>query len=221
MATLKSLVDETTNIKNELVECRDILKAKLISKNVEVSDNENRLSVLIDKVDSLGNYDDGKLWLYKDGNEFTDITGGIAVNYSPYLFKKDGNKIILQTTDSNRNNGGVVDSSNTKSSGVMLKNRIDFSKYNKLFIEVEGIDTTTTYGYDNCFVSIREQIEYLNKPEVAGFRVIGTDKHSQLNTSFVKGIYELNIQNVKGSYYLHVVSSFGMNISIYKIWLEK
>ena len=36
MATLKSLVDETTNIKNELVECRDTLKQILIDKSKDL-----------------------------------------------------------------------------------------------------------------------------------------------------------------------------------------
>ena len=49
MATLKSLVDETTNIKNELVECHTNLKNNLIEKGVECSDTDKMLS-LIDKV---------------------------------------------------------------------------------------------------------------------------------------------------------------------------
>lgn len=50
MATLKSLVDETINIKNELVECRDTLKQILINKEIEVLESENKLSNLIDEV---------------------------------------------------------------------------------------------------------------------------------------------------------------------------
>ena len=52
MATLKSLVDETGNIKNELVECHTNLKNNLIAKGVECSDND-KMSSLIDKVNDL------------------------------------------------------------------------------------------------------------------------------------------------------------------------
>ena len=46
MATLKSLVDETTNIKNELVECHTNLKNTLIEKGVECSDTDKMLSLV-------------------------------------------------------------------------------------------------------------------------------------------------------------------------------
>ena len=52
MATLKSLVDETSNIKNELVECHTNLKNNLISKGVECSDND-KISSLINKVGDI------------------------------------------------------------------------------------------------------------------------------------------------------------------------
>ena len=49
MATLKSLVDETTNIKNELVECYTNLKNNLIEKGVECEDSD-KMASLISKV---------------------------------------------------------------------------------------------------------------------------------------------------------------------------
>ena len=52
MATLKSLVDETSNIKNELVECHTNLKNSLIAKGVECSDSD-KMSSLIHYVSEL------------------------------------------------------------------------------------------------------------------------------------------------------------------------
>ena len=52
MATLKILVDETTNIKNELVICHSNLKNNLIKKGVECSDTD-KMSSLIDKIDGI------------------------------------------------------------------------------------------------------------------------------------------------------------------------
>ena len=49
MATLKKLVDETTNIKDELVTCHTNLKNNLITKGVECSDADKLLS-LVNKV---------------------------------------------------------------------------------------------------------------------------------------------------------------------------
>ena len=49
MATLKSLVDETTNIKDELIECHNNLKNNLIKKGVECSEDA-KMSSLIDEV---------------------------------------------------------------------------------------------------------------------------------------------------------------------------
>ena len=52
MATLKSLVDETTNIKNELEVCYTNLKNNLIKKGVECDENDKILS-LINKVNDI------------------------------------------------------------------------------------------------------------------------------------------------------------------------
>lgn len=49
MATLKNLVDETTSIKNELVECYSNLKNNLTEKGVECSDAD-KMSSLIDLI---------------------------------------------------------------------------------------------------------------------------------------------------------------------------
>ena len=54
MATLKSLVDETTNIKNELKTCHANLKNNLVGKGVEVSSGD-KLATLVDKVKNLKN----------------------------------------------------------------------------------------------------------------------------------------------------------------------
>ena len=52
MATLKQLVNETTNIKDELKTCHTNLKNSLIAKGVECSDTD-KMSSLIDKVKNI------------------------------------------------------------------------------------------------------------------------------------------------------------------------
>ena len=58
MSTLKELVNETTNIKNELKTCHTNLKSNLIEKGVECSDTDKLLSL----VDKVGEIKLGKKW---------------------------------------------------------------------------------------------------------------------------------------------------------------
>ena len=52
MATLKQLVDETTNIKNDIVDCYNNLKDTLATKGVEVS-NINNLHSLVESANNI------------------------------------------------------------------------------------------------------------------------------------------------------------------------
>ena len=58
MSTLKQLVDETTNIKNELKTCHTNLKNNLIDKGVECSDTDKLLSL----ANKVGEIKLGKKW---------------------------------------------------------------------------------------------------------------------------------------------------------------
>ena len=58
MATLKQLVDETTNIKNELRTCHANLKNNLIDKGVECRDTDKLLSLVC----KVGEIELGKKW---------------------------------------------------------------------------------------------------------------------------------------------------------------
>ena len=58
MSTLKQLVDETTNIKNELKTCHANLKSNLIDKGVECSDTDKLLRL----ANKVGEIELGKKW---------------------------------------------------------------------------------------------------------------------------------------------------------------
>lgn len=58
MSTLKQLVDETTNIKNELKTCHTNFKNNLIEKGIECSDTDKLLSL----VGKVGEIELGKKW---------------------------------------------------------------------------------------------------------------------------------------------------------------
>lgn len=58
MSTLKQLVGETTNIKNELITCHANLKTNLIDKGVECSNTDKLLSL----ANKVGEIELGKKW---------------------------------------------------------------------------------------------------------------------------------------------------------------
>ena len=92
MATLKSLVDETSNIKNELKSCYVNLKKNLIEKGVNVSSSD-KMPNLISKVGSIETAPtytagDNKLLYYMD-NRQTNIAMTVKVEETDntYFFK--------------------------------------------------------------------------------------------------------------------------------------
>ena len=85
MTTLKSLVDETTNIKNDLKTCHSNLKNNLIAKGVEVSSGD-KLSALIDKVSSIIGY------------RVSEITTEVQAVLDSYEASTTGNKYATTIT---------------------------------------------------------------------------------------------------------------------------
>ncbi|MBP3931641.1 MAG: hypothetical protein J6D47_19005 [Peptostreptococcaceae bacterium] len=84
MATLKNLVDETTNIKNEIITCHSNLKGNLTNLGVECSSTD-KLSDLIDKTNEIKKFPKG--WdNEKHGEVFSDdlISEGDAVVLQTY-----------------------------------------------------------------------------------------------------------------------------------------
>ena len=94
MATLKSLVDETTDIKNELKTCHVNLKNNLIAKGVECSDND-KMSSLIDKVNgiTIAQITAGdSILMYCDssGYSYGEVSAGYFGTNFEYVFKAHG-----------------------------------------------------------------------------------------------------------------------------------
>ena len=211
MSTLNNLVGETTNIKNELVECRDTLKQILIDKKIELSGDENKLPVLISKVSELGEYDDGKLWLYKDGDECINVTGGLE-----YAVKSYGNADAKSQKLSDR-----ISTTVSYASGVYAydakwqsKKMFDLTEYNKLCVEADSVGTAQSVYF----------VPGLSQDDTPGNQ---TAYISYSNVHSVpKQVKSVDISNLKGMHNfkmlisLNAISSPCTN-NIYKIWLEK
>ena len=81
MATLKSLVDETSNIKNELIECHTNLSNVLTLKGQEIS-SEDKLSSLISKISNIRVITDiptggEDFVLYSKASQFTSTSSSL------------------------------------------------------------------------------------------------------------------------------------------------
>ena len=205
MATLKNLVDETTNLKNELVECRDMLKQILIDKKIEGLENENKLSILIDKVNELEDCIPSILYLYNNGNEFEDITGG---------FTKAGQSNGVGNVSITRYVDGIYFSNSSRPNsyiyaGIGTLNSIDVSKFSKLCVEYE-YNVFLSSSMRNSVIELTNNLN--DNGSICSISTGLSEKHT----------VSLDVSNVQQSCFVRVlVADSGSNTKISRIWLEK
>lgn len=163
MATLKSLVDETTNIKNELVECHANLKNNLSAKGVECSDND-KMSSLIDKVDNIKGFKiipgdtynvpgftsiskDTYSTMYVVQDYKMTMGGNLKLQFSYNISTAYSNFNIPANITFTVNRGGEVYHTETNSIIITSKNSVELI-YDK--IEFEKDDTISFFiGFTN------------------------------------------------------------------------
>ena len=108
MATLKNLVDETTNIKNELTRCYDNLRSNLTNKNIDFLDSD-KLEMLIDKVSQIKTYEkvagDEKTYI-SDASEHSSTETSEAL-LKTYNIEEDFKSIRVSFTNSSANSSGI------------------------------------------------------------------------------------------------------------------
>lgn len=210
MPTLKNLVDETTDIKNEIIECRDTLKRILIDKEVEVLENENRMSILIDKVDKLENNISNELWLYKEGNECSSVTGGWIKGH------------VYNTTSTtnfikNANNITLTSSSGTRVT-CLTSNLINVKKYSKLKVEV----MVTSKGTSCIRVAVSTN-KNTNCENTSGDIAKSATWQENMTLNSRK-VIELDISNANTDCYIGIANqsnSGTLKFNIFNVWLEK
>jgi len=152
--------------------------------------------------------------LYKEGNECTDITGGYVTNslvkgYSgvtgvaPSLTKNPTNMVI----EKDLSGGG------TSAGGVNSVNTINFTGYNKLFIEWDIVTTAENEWRTELRLWIADS---LNNTDISNGYISKTVNFN--------GVSEIDISSINGNnYLLFIIYSSGRKISgtIKRIWLEK
>ena len=163
MATLKSLVDETTNIKNELVTCHSNLKNNLIGKGVECSDTDKMLS-LIEKVNTITMkaVPGDTYYHYHDNNEahlpnsmtlisrfeIKDLEGGYRLSfYSAHTTAVSSGSIGTYLIQVFRK-GNVISSKEIVTSSVSSAYEIDFTSLQKGdIVELQGKRNSSGSAY--------------------------------------------------------------------------
>lgn len=213
MATLENLVNETTDIKNNVIECRDTLKQILIGKDVEVLESENKLSLLIDKIDGLDEIDTGKLWLYKYGQDCTDVTGGFTCKLTDVVTSNWSTQKVGDLTDTY-----IYHSSSSTRTFVsnVTSNKVDLTGYSKINFEFENI----YYMDSRDYIQFTIKTDYsVNSSNVGVTWIYLSDVYKK-----GKKVLSIDISNLNTSYYISLHSGLYGNPCynyIYNVWLEK
>lgn len=200
MTTLKSLVDETTNIKNEIVKCHSNLSSILTSKNVEVTE-EDKMSDLIGKVDLLGDVPPPPLYLYKEGDKCVDVTGGwkSGFTYRSGSITFNSDHIDITTIAGVRT--------------IVPNKKINVTKYKKLYVQFTANCNDKTPN--NFFIS-KVGINQMDEMEsLSGISTTGFTYSNQILTQIV------DLANVNTDVYVKISNQFTATSKIHKIWLEK
>lgn len=152
-----------------------------------------------------------RTYLYKEGDEYASLTGGWE--FIPNVGWNSGALPILEKTSAYIRMSGT--SQNWKGSRVRHSNEIDFTPYNKLFVDVT---------YDNPYMvsAGNEPLSYID--------VLDTTSHTstmlvRINPDIVgRNVWEVDLSSVNTKAVTHVAAQTGsdrkIDAIIHAIWLE-
>lgn len=189
---------------------KNMLSSILTSKNVEVSE-EDKMSDLIGKVDLLGEYDDGKTWLYRKG-EFSSL-------YNYNILQDGGNGIAYSSVNSNNVMLKIVTNTNTyKYTGLSCSNKIDLTNYSALYVKVIYNEFTNASSVleSGIFIRTNNDLNGGNKVASAENRSPSLNEETiiKLDVSNLNSLY--NLQFVIGAY----MQNATIEAEIHEMWLE-
>ena len=210
---LKDIMDRYELLNSETEKMNKKLAAILISKNIEVKEDEYKLGTLIDKVDLLEEKT-YPLYLYNEGDECIGITGGWVLNtittssYGKIQLEKNETYMKLIAPSGN--------TSGTTSRGfVITSNYINVTNYNKLKLEVLA-NINGTQAHNRLVFEVKNSSDTtLTKKEYNSYTNERTTEILDLSTI---------TENVTVQVYLDAdgtSSNPKHYIEIYKIWLEE
>jgi len=150
-----------------------------------------------------------RIYLYKDGNEYEELTGGWSkggYTRGSGTFTKNATDMTLYT---NMSRGQTV--------SVLTNSKIDLTGFNSLCIDVTCTGQDAGHGIWSYFYIVASRDTTSDAP--------GKAAYVELNDiSGIRRVYTINVLAISQSLYISVTSDTGLNstqtIKIHRIWLE-
>ena len=149
MSTLKQLVDETTNIKNELITCHANLKNNLIEKSIECSSTDKLLS-LVNKVGEIRTVKYASGMLHDGFSHYNSSSGTLPtvrklifsapLDFEPTNIILKFKYIQIQSSPSGSPVGKTSNFCITNNSGKFVIEAPKTSPLNEGYLRIKGID---------------------------------------------------------------------------------
>ena len=144
------------------------------------------------------------LYLYNEGDECTDVSGGWLKSYntngSGGTFTKNASTITVRGASG----------ADRSECGCMTANAIDFTDYSTINFEITEI-LKTINQYTLCILAIESSNAYYNSA--------GTQAFSLWSTT--TGLKTVDVSEITGEWYVYVIAGYGtQGGSFSKIWLE-
>ncbi len=209
LCDLCGVVLDESNARNFITDCieslHDTLKANLSvdGANYSLSFSDDFINEFIEFYLNIS----GKQYLYNEGDEYEDVTGGIVESerdgYENKGITKNEKNIVLDT----KNSQGY--------SGIKIINPIDLSLYTSIHVDYKI--TSTIRGNFNWFAGYfqKDNLAYDESKVIKLFLTVSSGNTVTCNPS---------LTDVNEVGYLTIyASAYGLQSSmvIYKIWLEK
>lgn len=193
-------------LENDLIEAqKEELRNILLSKNIEINESEITLSNLIQKVNEFDDIDMTKLWLYRKGNAYENITGGFGITWvdtygsgSTCTMKSDNIEIVY-----------IANDGNYKAATASMLNPIDLTSYKTINIvyTCEGFGSLSLCAANGTGV---------------GTDILASTSIKNAGTNLTASV---DISSITGTKYIKFygwgVSSRTSTLNVYKLWLEK
>ena len=195
MATLKNLVDETTNIKNELKTCYTNLKNNLMEKGIDCSSSD-KLQNLISKIKKFDKYVED-YDIYNAGNTFNSITGGYQRYPSSSSYE---DRIVFESSRIL-----ITVPSGASKVGVRTVNKINLTHYNLVSVSYKNVSNAPIMYID----ILNDNLEVVSSSSFFD---------SPLNTTFE---FDVNVTRLNGEFYIFVYAGQTTSTSIKKMQIDK
>lgn len=202
---------EAEYTKYETSKIENLLSEKFALVYVIVYDNAgNKTQSKVIQVSS-----EGKIYLFKNGEQFSDITGGYtgfaqSAKATSGTITKDGAKVIFESD----NMGLYAIKGAYYGQCVVTNNAIDLSKHTTLKIKCAISSGSTASGYK--YFKVRYSPKAITAYNGGSYTELYTTKTHSGSIETIS----LNISSLSSAYYLEFKSGSINSVNIYEIWLE-